>query len=117
MRDVIKACLEAEKFQKIADLFAENAGWPIDHAEETVQNITDKFSLTEEMGKGILSKYIEESSEHGANRFAMAQAITFQAHEYEDTDYEKATVLQEVGSNVLRMPQEAFAKTIDVEVK
>jgi hypothetical protein len=117
MQDVIRACLVAEKFQKIANLFSENAGWPISHPEKAIENITEKFALTEEMGKGILSKYIEGSSEHGANRFSMAQAITAQAHEYEDSDYEKAVVLQETGSTILRMAQKDFAKHVDVEVK
>lgn len=117
MQDVIRACLVAEKFQKIADLFSENAGWPIDHPEGAIENITEKFALTDEMGKGILSRFIKESSEHGVNRFSMSQAITAQAHEYEDSDYEKAVTLQEAGSEVLRMAQKDFAKHVDVEVK
>jgi len=116
MRDVIKACLVAEKFQAIADLFAENAGWPVDHPEQAILNISDKFSFGDEISKGILSKYIEETQDHGRTRFAMAQAITFQAHELKDKDYEKAVVLEEAGSQVLRMPQVMFAKQIDVEV-
>lgn len=116
MQDVIRACLVAEKFQKIADLFAENAGWPIDHPEGAIENITEKFAFAEEIGKGILSKYIEESAEHGANRFSMSQAITSQAHEYEDSDYEKAVALQEAGSEILRMTQKDFARKIDVKV-
>jgi hypothetical protein len=117
MRDVIQACLIAEKFQTIADLFAENAGWPIDNPQDAVQNITDKFSYSEELGESILAKFIEESQENGSSRFAMAQAITAQAHEHKDSDFEFAAALQGHGSEILRMPQEEFAKTIDVTVK
>ena len=116
MRDVIKACLVADKFQTIADLFAENAGWPVDNPEETVKNIADKFSFGEEISKGILSKYIEETQDNGRTRFAMAQAITFQAHDLKDRDYDKSVALEEAGSQVLRMPQTVFAKQIDVKV-
>lgn len=117
MRDVIKTCLVQEKFQRIADLFAENAGWPIEHPEEAIQNITQKFAFSEETSKGILARFIEGSSEHGNNRFAMAQAITAQAHDYEETDYEKTVRLQEAGSEILRMAQATFAKYVDVSVK
>lgn len=46
----------------------------------------------------------------------MSQAMTFQAHDLAETDYDRAVALQEAGSELLRMPQEAFAKQIDVKV-
>lgn len=105
VRDVTRTLLTADTFQRVADLFSENAGKPVENARAVVENVTAKFSLSEETGKSVLDRFIEEGM---GNRFGLAQAITFQAHAIREDDFEGATHLEDIGSKILTMPEKKF---------
>lgn len=117
LRDVVRSTLVKREFDRIVDLFSENAGYPVDDSKRVIENVTDRFSIPEAAGESILSRFAKEAAEVGSNRFALAQAITAEGREHQETDFEKAAFLQEVGSQVLRMPQETFARQIEVATK
>lgn len=111
IRDVTETLLTAESFQSVADRFSEFAGCPVENASTVIENVTTKFSLDEETGRKILDKF---ASEGMANRFGLAQAITFQAHAVREDDFEKALLLEDVGSKILRMSEPQFRKELSV---
>jgi hypothetical protein len=111
IRDVVQTLLTEDSFQKVADKFAEFAGNPIERVSDVVENVTEKFSLGEDVGRKILDKYAESGM---ANRFGLAQAITFQAHQFREDDFEKALALEDAGSKILRMPETQFRKELAV---
>jgi hypothetical protein len=117
LRDVVRATMVKDEFDKVVEIFSENAGYPVENPRFTIENVSKKFSLPESTGTSILDRFVKEADEVGNSRFALAQAFTAEGREVAETDFERAVGLQEIGSNLLRMAQKDFAKTIDVEVK
>lgn len=111
--DILGACLQKESFKRIADMFSEHAADPIDHPKIAVENITRKFSLTDDLTDKIFEKFMGDGDR---NRMGLAMAITAQAHDFREKDYEKASELEELGSKVLRMSRDEFG-VFEVEDK
>jgi len=111
--DVLGACLQKESFKKIADLFSEHAAETVDKPKIAVDNITKKFSLSEDLGDSIFEKFMGDGDR---NRMGLAMAITAQAHQFRENDYEKANDLEALGSKILRMSRDEFG-VFEVEKK
>lgn len=112
LRDVATATLSQDTFDRLADNFSRNAGLPVSNAVTVVQNVTKKFGLGEDLTQRILDKFVDEGM---ANRFGLAQAVTFQAHAFRDDDFEKATLIEDAGSKLLAMPEATFQKELTVD--
>lgn len=113
LRDIVDACFDKDKFQLIVDRFAESAGDPVKDPAETIENVTNRFGMSEDYRSSILNAYMEEAEHTGTTRFSLSQAITRQAHEVREDDFEESLRLEDIGSEVLAMAKKQFAELME----
>lgn len=96
-RDCVKAALDQAVFSGIVGKMRAAAGEKLDNAEEAIEEITGRYSLTEDEGKAIRQNLVEGGD---ASRMGLIDAITLLAHK-QNADYARAVELEAIGGELL----------------
>ena len=102
MRDVVHQLLEEDLFkQEVAVLraAAENR-IPAMAVQHTVENVTQRYELSEGEGNGVLERLIAGGD---LSQFGLSAAITSLANTVAETRYDRAIDLQRLGGRVIQV--------------
>jgi hypothetical protein len=110
LRDNINACFDKDSLDRLIAAFREKAGESVENIGVTIDNVTSRFGINKERTNDILNAFMEEASMVGQSRFALAQAVTRQAHTVRENDFEGSLELETAGSMILSMPSKEFHK-------
>ena len=95
-RDSVKAVLQQEIFDGIVATARAAAGEKIEDTVEYVEDVTDRYGLSDVESKGVMERFIQGGD---PTLWGLVNAITFQAHEI--GDYDRMVELEKVGGLLL----------------
>ncbi len=100
LRDNVLDCVNQERFQAVISKYNESAEDMAGEREpeDTMQSLGKKFGLTDDEVKRATRSLISDSD---YSRWGFANAVTGLAHR--ETNYDRATQLQELGGNVIQL--------------
>jgi hypothetical protein len=82
-KDAIRTFLSPEYWNKVIDRITEKAVLPLDHPLECTKNVCKSLSLSDKQTENVLNYFMDGGQR---NRFGVVQAVTFLAHETENSD-------------------------------
>jgi len=101
LADIVRAAADPDVFQSAAATLQDAADQKIDGTiQETVQNVTKHFSLTESEGKSVLDNLIRDGE---YSKWGLANAVTRTANETDS--YDRATELERLGGKVIELKE------------
>lgn len=111
VRDVAKAALDVELFQRQVERLRAAAGSPITSAnlERVVEVTAKRFALTDAEGAGVLAHLIRGGD---LSRWGLSSAIT--RHSQDVEDYDRATDLERIGGRLIELPRDAWTAIASV---
>jgi hypothetical protein len=100
LRDLLKASVTPANFQTRMEKFRGAGKDTFKHseAEEIVKNVTKKYSFSLDLMKSVFDRVMENTQ---PSRLAIADAVTFEAHETADADH--AYLLEQTGYAIVAM--------------
>jgi len=112
IRDTIKAALDEVHFTNLIEQMrtATEVKIETNHIPEMVQLAAPEFGFTKKEGEGILDHLIRGGD---LSMYGFANAVTRYAQDVES--YDRSTELEEIGYNILTMPQRTWNKLQAVE--
>ncbi len=98
VRDTVTHAFDRKKFDAELELYKQAAKDPLNtkRLDETIEDVTKRFALTQGEGKEVLSRLLEAGD---MSKWGLSQAITNLANDVED--YERATDLEKIGGKVI----------------
>lgn len=112
IRDTIKAALDEVHFTNLIEQMrtATEVKIETNHIPEMVQLAAPEFGFTKKEGEGILDHLIRGGD---LSMYGFANAVTRYAQDVQS--YDRSTELEEIGYNILTMPQRTWNKLQAVE--
>lgn len=112
IRDTIKAALDEVHFTNLIDQMRTATEVKIEtrHIPEMIQLAAPEFGFTKKEGEGILDHLIRGGD---LTMYGFANAVTRFAQDV--TSYDRSTELEEIGYNILTMPERTWNKLQAVE--
>lgn len=110
--DVVRGAFDEVRFQRIAAAAKEADGRLIPRnvpAHEVVEVLVERFHLGEAAGGSILNNLIAGGS---LSQWALANAVTATAND--EPSYDRATLLERVGGNIITMPKPEWRKLVEL---
>ena len=106
LRDILKASVSEAAFERTLNMLKEKAGQiiPGDKVEAAVENVTKRFTLTQDEGKSVLANLWGDGDR---SRWGLANAVTYLVHGTKDLD--RQYDLERAGYELMAMPDREFA--------
>ncbi len=104
VKDVVKSTIDVAKFESIVDSYAKKAEIEVATPARAVEVTSNLFSLTADEGKTML-QHLCEGGDY--TQWGVANSITRMAHD--ESSYDRAVELEEVGGNVMELDQRVWA--------
>ena len=105
LRDIMTEAVSIQRFEDEVNKLRGAVDDKITNINDTVQNITKRFGISQGYNDSIIQNMVEESN---LNRYGLANGITALAHKIEnpDTQYE----VEKIGSMVINMTRNEWGK-------
>lgn len=97
-QDTVRATLDQVKFSLIVDAIRDTTKNEITHPIKTVENLSNKFDLSENEQESVLSHLCSGGS---LSQYTLANAVTQAAQDVES--YDRATDLEIMGGNIIQL--------------
>lgn len=102
VKDVVEASFDQATFSQAAQKWIEAKDDEISQettVQAVVEKVADKIRLGEDEKAGVIDNLIRDAGHNGLNRYALASAVTAQAHKTEN--YDRKTDLEKAGASII----------------
>lgn len=113
VRDVVNGTATPEAFEQEVNKIKAAAGQAITQGNfpilvQRVANEIGGINLTETLKSSILGNLMAGAHGAGLNKWGMASAFTFAAHDVAGLDYDDSTALERAGSRIINMAEKSW---------